>query len=274
LGIGNVDLVRKGLEGLLREDSVSEAYVRLRIAVFEAQVGVLQAFADGAVDVESTPLDGALARHLFDAITAACRQDADPGAELEQFESAVAKRAETLEELVREGALGREEDVSRLAARLGVSPEMVVFVARLVAAPFVGHAALRQSAFGAGTAAAEGGCPACGSTPGLASLRPEDGGRVLHCSLCGHAWPLGRLDCPFCSGSDQSALTRLEVADDEARWIEACDRCRHYLKVIDRRRLPERHEFIPLVEEVAGLYLDLVAEREGYLRNPPYAALG
>ena len=176
---------------------------------------------------------------------------------------------------MREAALGRgKEDGARLAERLGVSAELVVFVGRLLAAPFVRHAVSGGSRHGTGTSASEGTCPGCGSTPGLASLRPGDGGRVLHCSLCGHAWPFGRLDCPFCTGSGESALTRLEVAEDEARWIEACDRCGHYLKVIDRRRLAEGREFIPLVEEVAGLYLDLVAEGEGYLRKPPYAAVG
>jgi FdhE protein len=165
---------------------------------------------------------------------------------------------------------GGKED----AERLGVSAELVGFVGRLLAAPFVRHVVLQRSPHESAASASEGTCPACGSTPGLASLRPDDGGRVLHCSLCGHAWPFGRLDCPFCTDSDESTLIRLEIPGDEARWIEACDRCRHYLKVIDRRRLTERHEFIPLVEEVAGLYLDLVAEGEGYLRKPPYASIG
>jgi len=289
LKTGDVDLVRKGLEGLLAEESVSEGYVRLRIGVFEAQAAVLAALGgrtggtvsgwsrrqQGTDDEALAPVDLELGQRLFESIAAACRRDAKPGEDLTRLESAVASRPGLLEELMREAAIGRdEEDAARLAGRLEVSADLVVFVGRLLAAPFVRHAVFARSRQGAGTSASEGTCPGCGSTPGLASLRADDGGRVLHCSLCGHAWPFGRLDCPFCTGGDESALTKLEVADDDARWIEACDRCRHYLKVIDRRRLDERRGFIPLVEEVAGLYLDLVAEGEGYLRKPPYAAVG
>lgn len=285
---GDADAVRKGLRGLLGEESVSEGYVRLRIGVLEAQAAVLAALGarnvgtvsgrargqHGVLDGKLAPVDAQLARGLFESIVTACRQDANPGEDLRRLESAVAGRPVLVEELMRGAAFaGGEEDVTRLAGRLEVSLELVVFAGRLLAAPFVRHAVLAQFAHGTGTAA-EGTCPACGSTPGLASLRADDGGRMLHCSLCGHVWPFGRLDCPFCTGGDESALTRLEVGDDVARWIEACDGCRHYLKVIDRRRLGDGHEFIPLVEEVAGLYLDLVAEGEGFHQNPPYAAAG
>jgi FdhE protein len=95
----------------------------------------------------------------------------------------------------------------------------------------------------------------------------------LHCGLCGTSWPFARLVCPFCGNEDPAKLSRLAVADDDRRWLEACEACRHYLKTVDRRRLPGDATFIPLVEEIAGLHLDLIAEREGYAAKPPYAAL-
>ena len=46
-----------------------------------------------------------------------------------------------------------------------------------------------------------------------------------------------------------------------------------YLKTVDERKLPEEQAVVPLAETTATLYLDLIAEKEGYLRGVPYAAL-
>jgi FdhE protein len=285
--------VAERLRALLGRDAVSDDYVRLRIGVLEAQSAALGALAESSVwrrsmsildrqqergpalAPEMVPLDAASARRLFDAILSACRQYGDTGADWTALRSAVGSEPGLLEELIRRAAFGPDEPYLVSASqRLGVSPELLLLLGRLVGAPLVTYAVGRLlDEHRIVSSESEGCCPACGSTPGLASLRPEDGRRVLHCSLCGHAWPFGRLGCPFCATEDESTLTRLTIAGEDARWIEACQQCRHYLKVIDRRCRAERGPFVALVEELAGLYLDLVAENEGYLRNLPYAAL-
>ncbi|MFH1924858.1 MAG: formate dehydrogenase accessory protein FdhE, partial [Planctomycetota bacterium] len=276
------------LAGLLPGESVSGEYVRFRIAVFKAQAATLAGLGDSAparssgtshqgpaLRPEMLAFDAAAAERLFRSILDACHEHGDPGADLSRLGSAVAGRPELLEGLLRAAAFGPDEEhLASLADRLEVSGELLVFVGRLAAAPFVTCAVGHLVEHGAVAAASDGSCPACGSTPGLASLRPDDAGRVLCCSLCGHRWPFGRLVCPFCTGEDSPELSRLTIAGEDARWIEACDGCRNYLKTIDLGRRPEGEDFIPLVEEVAGLYLDLVAEKEGYLRKPPYAAVG
>jgi len=246
------------LEALLPSESVSGDYVRLRIEVLRAQAAAL---------------DAPHAGRLFEAIVAACRRYGEAGEELARLESAVQSRPEVLDDLKRAVALAPdEESLASLAGRLQVSAPLLVFFGRLLAAPFLANAARQRVEDESPLPESDGSCPLCGSTPGLASLDADDGRRLLHCSLCGWSWPFARLACPFCGNRDQSALTRLAVDRDDSRWIESCERCRGYLKTVDLRRA-EPEPFSPLVEEVATLYLDLVAEREGYAGKPPYAAI-
>jgi len=292
-GAFDVEPIVARLRALLGREGVSDDYVRLRADVLVAQAAALAALNDSrgrrasspipaspekkrcpALVAERVPVDAAQARRLFDAVVRACGQFGNAVADLARLRSAVDGDPGLLESLIRWAAF--EPDAEHLASVAGcpdVSPELLLLVGRLVAAPLVTCAVRRVVQSGVEPPESDGSCPACGSTPGLASLGPDDGRRVLHCSLCGHAWPFGRLACPFCARDDGATLTRLTVDGEDARWIEACDRCRHYLKVIDRRSLPEAEPFTPLVEEVAGLYLDLVAEKEGHLGNLPYAAL-
>jgi FdhE protein len=290
----SAEQIVRQLRSLLDRESASPDYVCLRIGVFEAQAAALEELAGRPVaSTPKTPEEGSPALQpgdvpwglttglrLFRSILGVCEEYGKARGETARLRSAIDDRPELLEGLMRSAAFepdehDRDEPHLQLSAeRWQVSAELLHFLGRLLAAPFVTHAARALDQAGSVPAASDGPCPVCSSTPALASLRAEDGGRVLHCSLCGHAWPFARLVCPFCGNEEQSALSRLAIEGEAARWIEACDRCRQYLKTIDRRRLPEGQELIPLVEETGGLYLDLVAEKEGYLGKPPYAAVG
>jgi FdhE protein len=282
------------LQSLLDGESASPDYVRLRIGIFEAQVIALEELVDRpalstpetsqqpspALQPGDVPWDPGAGLRLFRSILAVWEEFGKARAEMTRLRSAVERQPALLEGLMRSAAFAPgerdpDEPPPELSAeRWQVSAELLHFLGRLLAAPFVTRAARALHQAGNVPAASDGPCPVCGSVPALASLRAEDGGRVLHCSLCGHAWPFARLVCPFCGNDEQSALSRLSIEGEDARWIEACDRCRQYLKTVDLRRLPEGQEFIPLVEETGGLYLDLVAGKEGYLGGPPYAAVG
>ena len=280
----DADFVVKRLRALLGRESVADDYVRLRIDVLRAQAAALAELEDSTGPAPSRlplapqmlPLDAAVNERLFRAAAEACRRHGDPGPDLGRLESAVRLDPQLLEELIRHAAFScDDEPLTSLGERLEVSVKLLWFVGRLLAAPPVRWAARRATGQGGASPQSGPSCPVCGATPGLASLRPDDGARVLHCSLCAHGWRFARLDCPFCAAGGPPSLIRLTVAGEDARWIEACDRCRHFLKVVDRRGThePEADEFLPLVAEVAGLCLDLLAEKEGYLRGPPYAAL-
>ena len=51
---------------------------------------------------------------------------------------------------------------------------------------------------------------------------------------------------------------------EEARRVDLCDACRHYIKTIDCRSLEEPD---PCLEDLATLHLDVVAVQKGYNRT-------
>lgn len=111
-------------------------------------------------------------------------------------------------------------------------------------------------------------CPACGSVPQLAVLRPEgDGGkRMLLCSLCHAEWEFRRVLCPACSEQNHEKLPRYTADDFPSVRVEACDTCKHYLKSVD---LTVDGHAVPLVDEVAAAPLDLWAAERGYQKLVP-----
>jgi len=275
-----------GREGI-GEDGIAEDYARLRIELLRAQTDALEALAEAPpplpspgldegpalVHVAAMPVDRGVARPLLARVAAACDAGAQQGPGLRRLQQAVDAEPGLLDELVRFAPVPEQGPFAGLAERLDLPVEVLLLVARVTAAPLFGDLARRLLAAGVSPPTSKGSCPVCGAAPGLAELRPDDGARVLHCSLCAHAWPFGRLDCPICGRRDPMGIEKLSVEGDPARWIEACRQCRRYLKTVDRRELSPGRPFFPLVEEVAGLYLDLLAEREGCLPGPPYAAV-
>ena len=282
------------LESLLGRPSIAPDYVRLRIAILRAQVAALESSNAYVGHVSNVP--GTLetcptksptcvphepAQALLSSLVEACRQHGHVPAELDRLEDAARRRPALPADLASRVVLaGDEALLDSLAGQTGVPADMLVFFGRLLAAPFITRAVdssqepaeVRGQVQFAGERAWRGACPACGFEPALAVIEEAQGQRVLYCSLCGSAWPFARLACPFCA--DQSpSLARLEVEGEPARWIEACDGCRRYLQVIDLRRPLARPSVVPLVEEAAGVYLDLIAQQHGYLRKPVYAAL-
>ena len=287
--VDHADVIRR-LEALLDAPGVSADYVRARVAILKAQVEVLESLGAGlltpalgrpapsaegpAVRPEMLWFDRDLAAGLLAAVMDAGHRQGRGAEGLEQIAAAVARRPGLVEELGLCVAL--EPDAMRLAGlsqETGAPGELLVFLGRLIAAPLVVDAARRLEELPGAAAGCEGFCPICGSPPGLATLGGEDGHRVLCCGLCGWSWRFARLACPRCACADQAKLERLSVDGEDARWIEACRECHGYLKTIDRRRLSDPAGGVALVEEVATLSLDLVAEREGYAGGAPYAAM-
>ncbi len=112
----------------------------------------------------------------------------------------------------------------------------------------------------------KGYCPICGSLPSLSLLKEEVGKRYLLCSYCGYQWRIDRLFCPFCNNKDQESLHYLFAEGEEAYRIDLCDKCHHYIKTIDYRKLEESD---PVLEDLATLHLDILASQKGYKRPIP-----
>lgn len=282
------------LRSLPRDRGVSEDYIQLRIDLCEAQAATLRKApevigpagqSDSTLTPESLPWQGRLGLELFDSLLDACERHGR--VDVEQLrgrirDSSDKAQPDRLERLVRRVAMDNQPAyLVAESKRLAAPSDLLLFLARLTAAPFATYAVqpwtegdVGSDKFGAESDPPHGFCPACGATPGLASLQAERASRRLHCSLCGWSWPFGRLACPFCEGSGPAGLNRLSIDESPRVWIEACGVCLHYLKTVDRRSSADASDFVPLAEEVAALALDELAQRQGYAAKPPYAAIG
>jgi formate dehydrogenase accessory protein FdhE len=278
------------LQALIGRPHVSEVYVRFRLDMLAAQRAARSALAD-TVPASSgseratapVPLNRAdvafpadILATLFTAMSASAARHGRETADLQRLSAGVATHPERLQTLAAAAAF--EPDLVALesmARRWGVLVDALLFVGRALAAPCVAEAVRTQAVNGGRTR--EGPthrCPACGSAPSVARLRRADGRRFLTCGLCGSEWEAVRLACACCGTLDQALLGVLRLGDADARWVETCDGCKGYIKTVDERRLPEGEAVLPIVEESATLHLDLLAEREGYIRRVPYVMPG
>lgn len=108
-------------------------------------------------------------------------------------------------------------------------------------------------------------CPRCAGLPVAAVLREAGHGarRSLLCALCLTEWDSLRLVCPACGEQQFDALPIYTADQFPHVRIDACDRCRHYLKTID---LTKDGHAVPCVDDIASVSLDLWAREQGYTR--------
>jgi FdhE protein len=111
-------------------------------------------------------------------------------------------------------------------------------------------------------------CPFCNRLPVVGVLREEGQGgkRTLLCRLCLTEHAFLRGICPACSEHKFDALP-VYTADRFAHVrVDACDRCRTYLKTVD---LTKDGSAVPIVDDLATVSLDLWARERGYIRLAP-----
>jgi len=153
---------------------------------------------------------------------------------------------------------------------LGEADDALRFVVEAVLQPFAEQAALAEPAeqrrhVAHTEASGPMRCPFCNALPVVGVLREEGHGarRMLVCSLCLIERPYLRVVCPSCGEQQFDALPVYTADQFEYIRIEACDRCRSYLKTID---LTKDGLAIPLVDDIASVSLDLWARDRGYVR--------
>jgi hypothetical protein len=108
-----------------------------------------------------------------------------------------------------------------------------------------------------------GACPCCGSSPVLAEIQGKEGARHLRCGMCGSNWPYPRLKCAHCGNSNYKSLGYITVEGEEEKYsVQTCEQCHNYIKVIVTFE-PTPVDLLP-VEDLATLYLDLIAQERGF----------
>ena len=85
--------------------------------------------------------------------------------------------------------------------------------------------------------------------------------RQLLCASCLTTWSFRRVMCPHCGEEDERKLGYFQSPALAHVRVDACESCHHYLKSIDLGRLGVA---VPLVDEIAGVPLDVWARDHGY----------
>jgi FdhE protein len=113
-------------------------------------------------------------------------------------------------------------------------------------------------------------CPICGSHPLLAYIEGEEGRRNLICSWCDTSWVYPRIKCPYCQNIDQKDLSYFSLNDEKEKneedRVAVCEKCRKYIKTLYARKWEGKKAIDFQIDDLATIYLDLLAEREGYER--------
>lgn len=107
-------------------------------------------------------------------------------------------------------------------------------------------------------------CPVCGAWPGLAEACKPEHGRRLRCLRCGASWSLPTTGCCFCGRVDPRRAGAPRLGEEADRWVEACDACGAYIKVLKRSQAAAAAALA--LDDLESLSLDLVALERGYRR--------
>jgi len=111
------------------------------------------------------------------------------------------------------------------------------FYARVLLQPYAEHLASRGrvDVNTTNSDAIEATCPFCGARPVAGVLRGEGDGakRWLLCSLCATEWQFRRVVCSNCGEQEKDRLPIYTASDLDHVRVEACDRCKTYIKSVD-----------------------------------------
>ncbi len=281
------------LQSMLGDDRFVVDYVMFRTELAKAQSDAIDLLiqrsapsTNGAngkasgpdLKLEASSLDFALLQNYYHAVCSAVALCGNASEDFIKLQQLIEEYPNILVDLVRWELSNNEEvPVETFAKLLGLESVDIEFFAALIAAPFAIYKAHPTGCFDANLHSEQTretpDCPDCGSSPGLAVLRREDGKRILHCSLCGTQWLFYRARCPFCGNTKPDELGVLLPEENASRWVETCEHCKGYIKSVDERKLPEDANMLPFVEETATVHLDMIAEDRGYKRKLPYVSL-
>jgi FdhE protein len=160
---------------------------------------------------------------------------------------------------------GKNGPVLALAKDLKLDPGLLLTLAQNALKPALREWCRQLTPLAEGVPWDKGTCLVCGAAPAFAELQGNDQAKHLRCGSCGADWQSRRMQCMHCGNEDHTTLQYLyDERNREKTRIEACDKCKGYLKVISSFA-PTPAEMVP-VEDLATLPLDYIAAERGYRR--------
>jgi FdhE protein len=239
----------------------------MEIGAEDVKVKMMEGFP--LVEKRALTLDLPSATRLFKRLCKILSHNKKATRDTERITQAYKNKEIDLTELFKHTDSDNDEYISALAEKLGIKEDILVFLTRNSIKPVFEAYAGELKKFVDQERWWKGYCPICGSEPFMAEMKNEggaEGARFLVCSSCGYEWRFNRLKCPFCENANHEKL-RYFYAEKEGKAyrIDVCDNCKRYIKTIDTRELGE--DVIPLIEDAGTLYLDVLAQKEGYTKE-------
>ena len=215
-------------------------------------------------------VDEGLAHNLLVELARA-REAASPSEPARRLRAAIERGDPGIGELLTHAAVGDRERIAAAARRRDLDPDLLWALAQAVLEPAFRAWRRTLERLSAGIPWQRDYCFVCGTPAVFGELR-EDGSRHLRCLRCGAGWRVRRLHCPACGNEDHATLCTLyEEGRRGTRRVEACERCRRYVKLI-AAAAPTPAEMLA-VEHLATRHLDAVARERGFghqaLATPP-----
>ena len=277
-----VERIRKRVEALVKEtpghkeiieffkDVVTEQYA-IRSKVMTAPIEIDEEnmklkIKEGfpLVEKNALTLDVPSATRLFRRLCKILSRNKKVSQDVEQITQALHNKEIDLLELFKQAVSDNGEFIASLSRKLRVKKDVLLFLAKESVKPILEAYANELKGRVDQEGWWRGYCPVCGSEPFMAELR-EDGARFLVCSSCGYEWRFKRLQCPFCEHEEPEGF-RYFYAENEGKAyrVDVCEHCKRYIKTVDTKEMGE--DIIPLIEDAGTLYLDILAQDEGYTR--------
>ncbi len=155
------------------------------------------------------------------------------------------------------------EKIGELSEILKIDPGTLLLAANETLKPFLREYANQIKTKVSFSDWTKGYCPICASQPTFSKFsKKEDGLRQLWCGRCDTEWSFQRLVCPSCNCSDHKKLKVISAENHEEYRINICKKCKGYVKGIDERKASRIESICYPKEDLATLYLDVIAEQE------------
>jgi FdhE protein len=225
------------------------------------------------INIEKIEIDEKLLNELFYDFSPILRKyKTFDDAEIRDLEQKKEKIG--LEKLVRSVLVGDSENLKSIAQNHNLNPDLLLFFGLNLGETFLELYAQKLKDKFDQENWLKGSCPVCGNFPAMERLRREDGKRILWCGFCGTQWHYKRIMCPFCGNENHNSLRYFFTEGDSSLAenpfrVDVCDKCKKYIKTIDERKMPENEIIDFPLENINTLYLDLLAQKEGY-ESPTY----
>ncbi len=242
-----------------------------KLSLLASSVDLEQRLVAGRPLVETTNfyIDQQFAAAMVHDLTTVLRQSRpkEQAETIVAFEAALSQNKVNLVDFLK-NFIGEERGYfQELEQSFHINFELLIFMARTIAQPLleVHRQVLQPDTQQMAEHWSRPFCPTCGSVAAMARLEKEVGQKILWCSVCNSQWNFQRLQCPFCLNAEQSQLRYFFIQETSPYRVDVCDKCKHYIKTVDERKLSGARDIFMNIEDLLSLNLDHQAEAEGYV---------